>query len=74
MSPISVTIFIYNTIVKRCYFTPHNSFSIERTCEANAEGENSSFFTVCLESVPHYFKLAYVLLYVAVKEFFEAHF
>ena len=34
-------------------------------------GENSSFiFTVCVRSVPHYhFKLAYVILQIAVKNF-----
>ena len=39
-------------------------------------GENSSFiFTVCVRSVPHYdFKLAYVILQIAVKEFFETDF
>ena len=46
------------------------------TCEAYAVGENSSFiFTVCVKSVPCYhFKLAYVVLQMAVKEFFETHF
>ena len=40
-----------------------------RTCEAHAAGENSSFiFTVCVTSVPRYhFKLAYVVLNIAVK-------
>ena len=34
-----------------------------------------SFFTVCVRSVPlYYFKLAYVILQMAVKEFFELHF
>ena len=39
-------------------------------------GENSSFiFTVCVKSVPRYpFELAYVVLQMAVKEFFENHF
>ena len=48
----------------------------ERTCLANQAGENSSFiFTVCVKSVPRYhFKLAYVVLQMAVKEFFEKHF
>ena len=49
----------------------------KRTCEAKAlAGENSSFiFTVCVKSVPRYhFKLAYVILQMAVKEFFETHF
>ena len=38
--------------------------------------ENSSFiFTVCVRSVPPYhFKLAFVILQMAVKEFFEIHF
>ena len=50
--------------------------SRERTCEANAAVENSSFiFTVCVKSVPRYhFKLAYVILQMAVKEFVEIHF
>ena len=45
----------------------------QRTCEANAGGENSSFiFTVCVKSVPRYhFRLAYVVQQMAVKEFFE---
>ena len=44
------------------------------TCLANQVGENSSFiFTVCVKSVPrHYFKLAYVILQMAVKEVFES--
>ena len=44
----------------------------KRTCEANAAGENSSLiFTVCFKSVPLYhFKLANVVLRMAVKEFF----
>ena len=48
----------------------------QRTCEANAVGENNSFiFTVFVKSVPLYhFKLAYVVLQMAVKEFFETHF
>ena len=34
-----------------------------------------SFFTVYVKSVPlYYFKLAYVVLHMAVKEFFETHF
>ena len=46
------------------------------TCQANQAGENSSFiFTVCVKSVPRYpFKLAYVILQMAVKDFFETHF
>ena len=50
--------------------------SVERTCEANAAGENSSFiFAVCVKSVPRYhFKLPYLVLRMAVKEIFETHF
>ena len=34
-----------------------------------------SFLTVCVRSVPRYhFKLAYVILQMAIKEFFETHF
>ena len=42
----------------------------ERTCEANAAGENSSFiFTVCIKSVPHYhFKPADVVPQMAVSK------
>ena len=48
---------------------------IKRTCEANAAGENSSFiFTVCVKSVGlYYLKLIYVVLHMAIKEFFETH-
>ena len=44
-----------------------------RTCEANVAGENSSFiFTVCVKSVPLYhLKLAYLVLHMAAKQFFE---
>ena len=44
---------------------------IQMTCEANAAGENSSFiFTVGVKSVPLYhFKLACVILHMAVKLF-----
>ena len=47
-----------------------------RICQANPAGETSSFIsTVCVKSVPLYhFKLAYVVLDVAIKEFFETHF
>ena len=50
--------------------------ALERTCEVNAVDENSSFiFTVCVKSVPRYhFQLAYVVLQMAVREFFETHF
>ena len=45
------------------------------TCLANQAGENSSsIFTVSVRSVPrYYFKLAYVILQIADKEFFETH-
>ena len=48
----------------------------QRTCYANKAGENSSFiFTVCVKSVPCYhFKLVYVVLQMAVKEFLENRF
>ena len=47
----------------------------ERNRETNPVGENSSIFTVRVKSVPLYhFKLAYVVLHVVVKAFFEAHF
>ena len=44
--------------------------------KANAAVENSSFiFTICIKSVPLYhFKLGYVVLHMAVKEFFQTHF
>ena len=64
----------YNTL--RCHSSENNYLIIEKTCEANPAGENSSFiFTVCVTSVPPcYFKLDYVVLQMAVKEFFETHF
>ena len=39
-------------------------------------GENSSFiFTVCVKSVPRYhFKLVYVILQMALKDFYETNF
>ena len=48
----------------------------QRTCWANQGGENSSIiYTACVRSVPHYhFKVAYVILQMAVKELFETHF
>ena len=51
-------------------------FHVKRTCEANPAGENSSFiFRVGAKSVSIYhFKLVYVVLYMAVKEFLETHF
>ena len=49
---------------------------MKRTCQADQAGENSSFiFTVCVKSVPRYhFKLAYVILQMDFKEFFETDF
>ena len=42
----------------------------------NEVGEINSFiFTVCVKSVPRYhFKVAYLVLQMDVKEFFETHF
>ena len=50
--------------------------SVQKTGEADRAGENSSFiFTVCIKSVPFYhFKLACVLLHMAVKKFFGTTF
>ena len=49
--------------------------SLQRTCEANAAGENSSFiFTVSNQFRVIIFKLAYEVVKMAVKEFFEAYF
>ena len=49
---------------------------VQRTCEANPAGENSSFIsTVCVKSVPRYhFKLCYVVLHMVVKEFSKPSF
>ena len=43
----------------------------KKTCQANQASENGLFiFTVCVRSVPSYhFKLAYVILQIAVKNF-----
>ena len=50
--------------------------SCQKTCEANAAGENSLFiFTVYVKFVPFYhFKLDFVVLHMAVTEFFGTHF
>ena len=58
---------------------PHDKKSKKagkRTCEANPVGGNSSFiFIVGVKSVPLYhFKLAYVILLMAVTEFFGSRF
>ena len=55
---------------------PKITNTLERTCEANPADENSSFiFKVGVKPVPLYhFKLVYVVLHMAVKEFFETHF
>ena len=49
------------------------NFAFQRTCEANAAGENSSFiFTVSVKSVPVYhFKLAYVVIHVWLSKNFS---
>ena len=58
------------------YMIINSIIRFQRTREADAAGENSSLtFTVCVKSVALYhFKLAYVLLRMAVKEVFETHF
>ena len=50
--------------------------TFQMTREANPAGENSSFiFIVGVKPVHiHHFKLAYVVLHIAVKEFFQTHF
>ena len=59
------------------YFLLRTSWKLgclpKRTCEANPAGKVAhSFFTVYVKSVPLYhFKLACVVLHMAVKEFFE---
>ena len=64
------------TIVSKVNLVICEVSGLQRTCEFNAAGENSSFiFTVGVKSVPRYhFKLAYSVLQMAVKEVFEAHF
>ena len=67
---------------KKCYHLQTFAFqraqkpSSLRACKANPAGDISSFiFTVCAKPVPLYhFKFAYVVLHIAVKEFFETHF
>ena len=56
--------------------TWHVADYFKRTCDSDPAGENSSvFFTVCVKSVPLcHFKLAYVVLHVVAKEFFETDF
>ena len=56
-------------------FKFHSLNAEQRTCKANAASENSSLTsTVRVKSVPRYhFKLAYAVLQMAVKEFFETH-
>ena len=55
---------------------PFQSEFQQRTCEANPADENNSFIiTVCVKSVPlNHVKVAYVVLYMAVKEIFKTHF
>ena len=49
--------------------------SRQTTGEANTAGENKFIFIVCVKSVPLcHFRLAYVVLHMAVREFFETHF
>ena len=64
-------------VLKKFYLCDNFDFvAFQRIREANPAGENSSFiFTICVKSVPlYYFKLAYEVLRVAVKQFFETHF
>ena len=65
-----------NTTVEAGLGNFRSHLIFERTCLANQAGENSSFiFTVCVKSVPRYhFKLAYVILQMAVKKFFRTDF
>ena len=51
-------------------------YSAELLLKRIKRAKNSSFiFTVWVKSVPRYdFKLAYVIVQMAVKEFFETHF
>ena len=55
---------------------PKISNTLGRTCEAYPADENSSFiFKVGVKPVPLYhFKLVYIVLHMAAKEFFETHF
>ena len=52
-----------------------NENGVERTCEANSAGENSSIIcTACVKSVSLYhFKLECVVLHMTVKEVFGSH-
>ena len=60
------------TVVSSIFITS----TFQMTHEANPGGENSSFiFVVSVKPVRIYrFKLAYVVLHIAVKEFFQTHF
>ena len=68
--------FLANTEMTNMRFCHMQNLCTERSCEANTAGESSSFiFTVCIKSAPLYhFKLAYAVLHMAIKEFFETHF
>ena len=55
------------------YASGHKDFILVPRLEEG--GQHSSFILVCVKSVPRYdFKLAYVVLQMVVKEFFETHF
>ena len=60
------------TVVSSIFITS----TFHMTHEANPAGENSSFlFIVSVKPVRIYhFKLAYVVLHIAAKEFFQTHF
>ena len=72
---------LFAGITFRCCYTLEFAFNKyvdniplrKRNYEVNPEGENSAFiFTVCVKSVSCYhFKLACVILHMAVKEFFR---
>ena len=73
---LSLPIFLIMICQRRHSFNGIQLYIVNlRTCEANLVGENCSFiFTVSVKSVSLYhFKLAYVMLQMAVKEFFETH-
>ena len=61
--------------IRRQFFLCYHQYSEQsllgskKTCQANSVGKNSSFiFTVCVKSVLRYhFKIAYVVLHIAVK-------
>ena len=67
---------LVSTLLQQTGTNAGSILSIQKTCEANPVGENSSLIcAVCVKSVPLYhFHLACVVLHLAVKEFLESHF